>query len=497
MNAVPRPEAAATAGRSVRRWARPLLIALNVFLALSIVAVGGGYGYVRWRFGQIHRVHIGSGRTGLDEEKTGDPFNLLLVGSDTRELSGPDQERYGATSGATGTAGARSDTIMVLHVDPKTEQAAVLSIPRDTWIPIDGGAKSRINSAFNDKPDGPARLIRTIRDAFGIPINHFAEINLPGFRDMVNAIGGVTVYFAAPARDTHSGLSIPNSGCLNLNGDQALAFVRSRYYEYYEGGRWRTDPDSDLSRIKRQQDFIRRVVHKATSGSTLTSPAALNGLVSAIVKNLTVDDKLTLSDMQTLARRFRTLTPDKIAMMTVPTKPVTIDGSDVLLVDGPATNAVLSVFGSGPLPGSSGTSGGASPTGISVRIQNGTGTGGQGAQAQQQLTDAGFDVASTGNATSSNYQRTSIHYAKGEQAKAETLQGALIGGASLVADPSIKGTDLVLILGRDYEGVRAGAILSGGASATTSSTAGPTVTNPPAAPPTSAPARGTDPSVTC
>src|SRR5436190_6438110 len=235
------------------RWPRRLLIGLNILVALSLVGVASGYVYVRAKFGDITKVPCPFCRTPGD--KPGKVMNVLLVGSDTREDL-TDAQNFG---GAKQVGGQRSDTIMILHVDPKQTKAAILSFPRDTYVTLANGEKNRINAAFTN---GPELLIQTINKEFGIPIDHYVQVNFDGFKGIVNAIGGINVYFPAPARDAFSGLRVAKAGCLFLNGNGALSYVRSRHYQYYEGGRWHDEGDGDIGRIQRQQEFIRRVLRK-------------------------------------------------------------------------------------------------------------------------------------------------------------------------------------------------------------------------------------------
>jgi len=141
----------------------------------------------------------------------------------------------------------RSDTIMVVRLDPATERAALLSLPRDLYLPISGTRGSaRINSAIQG---GPARLVATITDALDIPIHHYLEVDFQGFRDLVDAVDGVPVYFPDPVRDRRSQLNIPDAGCVTLDPVQALAYARSRAFEVRRDGHWEVDGSGDLGRI--------------------------------------------------------------------------------------------------------------------------------------------------------------------------------------------------------------------------------------------------------
>ena len=230
---------------------------------LGLVLAAGGWGYTAFRFGQISSVHV----PGLGKAPSDGSVNLLVVGSDTRQ---------GLRQGGFGDAGGqRSDVIIVVHLVPGARHAAVLSIPRDLYVPVAGtGGSAKINSAFNH---GPGQLVQTIQHSFGIPIHHYLLVNFDGFREVVDALGGVALSFPRPVRDSNdghneSGLNVPRTGCQRLGGNQALALARSRYFQYQDkAGRWHTDPGTDLGRIRRQQTMLRSLAAKAL-GRNLDQP---------------------------------------------------------------------------------------------------------------------------------------------------------------------------------------------------------------------------------
>ncbi|HEX3212324.1 MAG TPA: LCP family protein, partial [Actinomycetota bacterium] len=242
--AQPRPVRRKVSARVYRR--RRIAAAL---LVLGLLSAAGGWGYTTFRFGQISSVHV----PGLGKAPSDGSVNLLVVGSDTRQ---------GLRDGGFGdAAGQRSDVIILVHLVPAARHAAVLSIPRDLYVPVAGtGGSAKINSAFNH---GPGQLVQTIQQSFGIPVNHYLLVNFDGFREVVDALGGVPLYFPRPVRDSNdghneSGLNIPRTGCQRLGGNQALALARSRYFQYQDrAGRWHGDPATDLGRIRRQQTMLR------------------------------------------------------------------------------------------------------------------------------------------------------------------------------------------------------------------------------------------------
>lgn len=328
--------------------ASKLMKAVGVMVVVALVGVGCTVGYAVWRNGQLGRIDLG----GVLDGSGGKAMTVLLVGSDTRsDLEGGQTRQFGSGKAV---AGQRSDTIMLLRVDPATNRAAILSLPRDLYVTIAGtGQKARINSAFED---GPETLIKTIQQSFNIPIDHYAEVNFDTFRGVVNTIGGVKVPFDTPVRDydpgtgrNYSGLNIREAGCITLDGDQALSYVRSRHYQIYKNGRWQSDPKSDLGRIERQQDFMRRVAGDAVSEAK-TNPLKFNALVDSAVKNVTVDEGLGIRDMVKLANRFKSLDPGSIQMMTMPNRPENVGGAAVLIPDKDEAARVVKEFIEGPPP---------------------------------------------------------------------------------------------------------------------------------------------------
>jgi LCP family protein required for cell wall assembly len=293
-----------------RRWPRRTLILANV-VVLAMLALGASaFGYVQWRLGEVNRIAV----NGLTAPKPGAPITVLAVGSDTRNLGKGASAIFGSTDSVTGQ---RSDTIMLVRIVPATSSVAIMSIPRDLLVPIAGVGTTRINSAFNSGPD---LLVSTIRQDFGINVNHFMVVNFYSFTQIADSIGGVYQYFPTPARDLYSDLSVPKAGCVLLKGSQALAFVRSREYQYYMDGTWQYQlvPESDLARIQRQQDFIKLAIKKAEQVAP-TNPVALNGVIAGIAGSLTVDNSFSSSQLINLASVLRHANAAGIPEWTYPT----------------------------------------------------------------------------------------------------------------------------------------------------------------------------------
>jgi LCP family protein required for cell wall assembly len=257
--------------------------------------------------------------------------NYLLVGSDSRACIDPSSPYAGAFLTEGNDIGDRSDTIMLLRVDPNQSQAAILSFPRDLWVRIGStNRKNRINSAFNK--DDPSQLVATIEQNFDIPVDHYIEVDFCAFKYLVDALGGVKIPFAYPTRDRHTGLNIPAPGCYTLNGDEALAYARSRYYEYEDNGRWKQDGSSDRGRIRRQQDFIKRTLRKAIDRGA-GRPDVAKKLLDTALKYVRIDESLTVNDLLRVTTRLRSFDPEQVRTYRMDGTGTSIGGSDVIIPD--------------------------------------------------------------------------------------------------------------------------------------------------------------------
>ncbi len=333
--------------RTRKPWStrRKVLTPLVALLVLALVAVGGLYAYARYRYGQIEKVTVAY----LRPVPSGQPFNLLVIGSDSR-LGAKASTGVGTSTEVTGQ---RSDVVMIWHVVPATKTITILSIPRDTMTQMVGegatefGRFNRINASYNS---GPSLLVETIEDNFGIPINHVVEVDFSGFKGAVNAVGGVYMDFRYPARDAWSGLDVTTTGCKLLDGTEALAVARSRHYQYEVDGQWIDTPVGDLGRIKRQDAFLRALVDAAKRG---LNPLKLNAFLGSIPQGLVIDKTFSLDDMLHLVVDFHSLTPDAITTYTLPTTTIgaVTPWGDVLFVNQPADQDLLTkIFGSELFP---------------------------------------------------------------------------------------------------------------------------------------------------
>lgn len=305
-----------------RRW--PRILGLLLALLIVVLAIPAFLAYRT--FDSIERVPVGDA---LTNEVTG--TNLLIVGTDSRSGIDASIENSGLILGG-GTEGERSDTIMIIRF--ADDGARIVSLPRDLWLTIDGRGPQRINTAI---ARGPEAVINTVHDELGIPITNYAQVDLAGFIELVDAVGGVTITIPHPAFDRKSGLDLPTAGPVQLDSAQALAYVRSRNYTEVINGSEIVDPTSDLGRVKRQQDFLRALVGEL---SNERNPLTANEILGSVAAAIAIDDRMSLGDALGLARKLRSGLPESV---TLPTRPTSIDGNSVLLLGGDA-EGVLEQF---------------------------------------------------------------------------------------------------------------------------------------------------------
>ena len=436
-----------------RRWPRRVLILANAMVALTIIGTASAYGYVSWRLGQIHKTKLHS----LAAKHGGNSaaFTMLIVGSDSRAaLTGPDNQQFG---GAANVGGQRSDTILVARVVPATKQIMLMSIPRDLWVNIPGQGMQRINTAFGSGPD---LLVKTIETDLGIPINHYVEVNFDSFREISNAVGGIKVYFPTPAKDDYSLLSIPTPGCYSLKGDQALAFVRARHYEYYQNGSWHFEALSDLARVQRQQVFVKRLLKKAET--EYTNPIAINDIIAGLVKNLTVDSTFSTSLMLDLARDFSSINAAAIPSLTMPNYPfVTAGGADVLGLQQPQASQTIAAFNAFGAPKPKAPAHTTKPTlpavtvppsSINIEVANGSGAAGQAGQMSQTLSALGYHTSVTYSSPGSGYATTQVLYAPDAATAGAQIAAQIPGGATTAVDSALTPTpyNVEVVTGSSY-----------------------------------------------
>lgn len=407
-----------------------MLGAAGLTVLTLILGVGTGL-YMLFKFMSIDRI----GNVGVDAVQADEPRNYLLVGSDVR------------SDGSVG--GRRSDTVMVVRVDPRSDRAAVLSIPRDLVVPIAGtGERARINSAYSRSR---ATLMDTIRDSFGIELHHYVEIDFESFEGLVDSAGGVPLWFSSPVKDEQSGLFVPEPGCVVLDGQQALAFVRSRELQYLtSSGRWSgPDPTADLGRIERQQVFIRRVLAEAKQRVT-SNPARVPQLVNRTVDAVAVDEAMSVRDLLDLANRLKDFDPDNLRTYALPVVE-TGDGATVAMDEAQA-EPVLDYFRGQDLEE-------VTPEMVSVRVVNGSHVPGQAGEASEAFEKLRFTVAHP-DTSSQQQESTVVYHRPGEARFARRLlrhvgvEGGSEEGSVADTQPrddlGLESGEVMLLTGRDF-----------------------------------------------
>lgn len=417
---------------------------IRVFILwmLLIILIVGAAGFVYARFLE-ERIHVGSLLNGSDSAykhitpraQDSDPITFLLLGSDKRWSIKEDP--------------GRSDTIMVLRINPQKKIAYLISFPRDSRVDIPGHGKKKINAAY--QYGGPDLMIQTIHQLTGLEINHFAVVDFDGFKEIVNALGGIDINVEKDIKDHFQGrdIFIP-AGRQHLEGQTALDYVRVRHV------------DDDFGRMGRQQQFLKGIMDKVLSlGGVLRIPQ----LANIASNNITTDNGLSLGEMASYANMVRSVGRSNLHMLTLPgTCEMIGDGSYVVLDQGKMAWILDRI--NNDLPPEL-TAEEKQIQNITVDVQNGTGTSGMAKKMADKLSANGFKVGQVGNAENFNYYNTRI-IAPGEMVDlAKTVQTQL-GFGRVVMQTATEGSfvpNITVIVGRDFSKYQvSGASGSGGSS---------------------------------
>jgi LCP family protein required for cell wall assembly len=268
-------------------------------LALAILAVLGYVVGLAWlAYARMDKVDATP-----DGERPADGpgRTFLLVGSDSREdLTPEEQQELGTGS----TAGKRTDTILLLH-DSETGPTVLVSLPRDSYVPIPGHGRDKLNAAY--ALGGPELLVQTVEDTTGVHVDDYVEIGFGGFHNVVEAVGGVELCLDQPLQDEKAHVDLP-AGCQVLGGADALGFVRARY----------SDPRGDLGRVERQQEFLGALADRATSPAVWANPVRATRTALAAGDALTVGDDTGPIDLLFFGRAMLAVTGADGLRITVP-----------------------------------------------------------------------------------------------------------------------------------------------------------------------------------
>jgi len=454
-----------------------------------VLIVAGSAGYGWYLNHKVHRINVNNLAAGVTQGSSAGSQNILMVGSTSRCALKKQTPAYGLCT--QGVDGVNSDVIMILHLDPAVPSVSILSIPRTTFLPnarktgTGFGAYKIANSLYQ----GPSQLVAAIEEDFGIPIQHYVELNFDTFANVVNAIGGITMEFPEPVFDAYSGLNVQVAGCHHLNGVEALQVVRARHLQYKGPGvtattphTWPQEAQSDLARIRRDHEFLRVLASKVAQKG-LSNPITDESLVSSVVSDLTVDSGFSATDMvhlvltyhhvninsapqrqlPVLVANFGTYTYKGYAKGDVvfPTEP--LDQTTINETLG-ISNDTNSMTGQ-PLP---------SPQSVTVSVLNGTGVYDQAASTSQALGQLGFKMVGTGTTTPvgqvSETLVTYAHRTPVDEAAAQLVARSLSGSVIMDYGKTADGADVTVTTGTSFS------VDSTAPSSTSASSPAPTTT---------------------
>ena len=426
--------------RHLQTRSRRSLAALSS-VVLLITTIGGAY---VWAFGALGGSDVlDTTNLGTRPEKpdTG-ALNMLIMGIDDRTGSGFNDPGAGA-----------SDTTLLVHLYEGRQKALVISIPRDTMVEVpectsDSGKtleprREQFNWAYSK--GGPICTVRTVEAITGVFLDHFVTVNLAGFKSIVDSLDGVDMCLEQAIQSDKAHVDLP-AGCQTLDGEQALGYVRARYI----------GNGSDLSRIERQQQFLKAMAKKATTLGVIANPIKLRGVLESTANAIATDPALSSSTAKRdLATSLRSLQTSQLVFVTAPVQPWVEDRNRVVFIEEEAELMWQAIREDKPWPpvGTIGLDGNpltVPAEDVRVRVLNGTPTVGYAKQIANELEAISFVVTGVANAENKDFATSEIRYnAKNEQA-ARTLSTST-GVTTLVLDESIK-SGVTLIVGTDYQG---------------------------------------------
>ncbi len=428
---------------------------------VGVLVVGTlvAYGKYRSIWDSIKRIDV-AGLVGNQPPKLNDAENILLIGSDTRVGQG------GIGGSAASTPGGRSDTLMLLHISPGNHDVTVVSIPRETMVPIiscpavDGttgqqaepGEEELINAALDF--GGPVCTWKTFESVTNIHVDHFIELDFTGFEKIINDLGGVEVCLPFAVDDPDSGLNL-SKGRHHIFGPQALAF-------------WRTREDlgtgSDLERIERDQFLMVSLLHGIEHSGLLHSPSKILNVVRDASDAMTTDDGLDQNTILRIADTMRDISTSQVQFITAPNIPDP-DNDNNVVFEQPEANELFNAIqhddkmatsngGSKSKKKSKKSSGptldSVSPSKVNVQVLNGSGAQGMASQVGGDLTNEGFNVVGTGDANNFDYTRSVIEYAGSSDLPAVDTLKSVVPNVEVLQNSSLTPGTVELIVGSDF-----------------------------------------------
>jgi LCP family protein required for cell wall assembly len=372
--------------------------------------VGSGFYYVFHSLNKPNPGNPNSGNlTNTDEFVKGGRLNILLLGLDAGTIGASEEHNR-----------HRSDTMMVFSIDRDKKDIKVLSIPRDTRVKIPGVGVEKINAAMAF--GGPDLAVKTVKDFLGIPIHNYVVVNYKGFKEIVDALGGVEINIEKPMKydDNAGNLHIDlKPGLQVLNGDKAEQFVRFRHY-----------PGGDLDRVKAQQKFIEAV------GKTILKPSTLLKLpkiINTVQENVETDiGPLEIAGLANFARQVGT---DNIKTFILPGEGKYISGVSYFIPFQSQMNDMIDqIFFDGGYS--------------KVAVLNGNGSSGVASKIARELEQKGFKVVRVANADSFDYETTTIIYPKEKKDDAEKI-ARIFTNAEMKEEPQLQAGLTTVIVGKD------------------------------------------------
>ena len=416
-------------------------VTLLILVVLGAIAGYGIYYYYHLQ-GKVQEEVPGV----VEPEDNEEPFNVLLIGSDSRVgLTEEEKESFGAAD----VGGERADTIIIAHIDPEANHVTMVQFPRDLYVPIPGLGSNKINAALEG---GKGDLVKTVSDLTGIQINNYAQVNIAGFRDVVDAIGGVDICITEPVPfDPQTGIEvtqeeIDESPLIHFDGERALRFVRSRNF-----------PTGDFERIRNQQRFLSAAIDKALNVGMIFDLGKVKRLADAAGDNLRIDKGTNLRELIDIAQRFRAFNPENYEAYTAPNLgTATNEAGSVVLPDMEALEIMFDAIKNNESPAEATDIPNIDVSTISVGVYNGTLTEGVAAAAAEELKAATTIVGETitvvevANADNFNVKEPFIRYDpknEGARLKAELIAAA-IPDVEIKKGETPSGVDVEVVVGK-------------------------------------------------
>lgn len=448
----------------IRRW---IFVGLGVLLVLVVA----GAGYLYYLTHSLRRVDVRGLQSSFSTGAERGTENILMVGSTSRCALAVQNPAYGLCS--EGVNGVNSDVMMILHADPDRHRLALLSIPRDLFVP--NARSAGANKVDAGLVEGISQVVSSIEEDLGIPIQHAVSLNFDQFANVVDALGGINMAFPQSVFDAESGLNVQAAPCVHLDGTQALQVVRARHLQYQGSSTtsyapaWTQENESDLARIRRDHEFL-RVLATAVAKRGLGNPISDLDLIDSLRDDMTFDQTWAVSDMVNLVLDFHSVNVNSVPQLTLPVAEVTdpdgdsgdlmYDGGDYGQVEFPAgapdQTAIDQVLGIAPDVNTMNGQALPAPSSVSVSVENGTGAYNQATDTASALGALGFhtvgvgDVAPTGD-VSETVVYYGVHTASAEGA-AEAVVRSMSGSVIMAYDPSqvTDGAQVTVVTGSQF-----------------------------------------------